>query len=221
MPVYGAASSGYGAVVSFFEPRPPQPDVSAVVPTGWAPPAWDRPSEAILGAPVGINALVAKTDRVAVALGHFEAYPNGFTFHLIIQGNPMAPRPVIADPSTRMLMMGAPGPHRGARLGLEFADGQRAAEGQGFQLMHSSDGKDEQGIPTSPVLMPRGGSGGTDRFAMRYWSFPLPPSGSMKVFIEWEDVGIPETMVEIDADAIRDAASRAVVLWDSPPPTAD
>lgn len=189
-------------------------------PTGWAPPLWDRPSEAIMGTSVGISALVAKSDRVAVALGHFEAYPNGFTFQLIIRGNPMAPRPGdLTRPGAMMLRAGPPGMQRGPRLGLEFSDGQRVVEGHGFELMRSQDGKDDQGIPTSPVLMPRGGGGGSDHFAMRYWSFPLPPSGSIKVFIEWEDLGIPETMVEIDADAIRDAASRAVVLWEGPPTT--
>ena len=196
--------------------------MSVELPTGWAPPLWDRPSEATMGAPVAINALLAKSDRVAVAVGHFEAYPNGFTFELIIQGNPMAPRPgSMMHPGSAMLRMGPPGVHRGPRVGLEFADGKRAVEGHGFELMRSPDGKDDQGIPKSPVLMPRGGGGGTDRYAMRYWSFPLPPPGAMKVFIEWEDLGIPETMVEIDADAIRDAASRAVVLWGSPPATAD
>jgi hypothetical protein len=63
----------------FFEPLPPEPDPSVPVPTGWVPPAWDRPSEAILGAPVAINALLAKSDDLALAFDHVEAYPNGFS----------------------------------------------------------------------------------------------------------------------------------------------
>ena len=69
MPVYRAATGGWGLGVSFFEPRPPQPDMSVEQPTGRAPHLWDRPSEAIMGAPVGISALVARSDRLAVALG--------------------------------------------------------------------------------------------------------------------------------------------------------
>lgn len=204
------------AAMSFFDPLPPQPDPNVERATGWAPPLWDRPSEAIMGAPVGTNALLARTDRVAVSVGHFEAYPNGFTFELIIRGNPMSPRPGGGSPGSSMIMMGPPHVSRGPRLGLELADGQRAVGGQGFELMRSAEDKDEQGIPTSPVLMPRGGGGGGDSYAMRYWSFPLPPVGPLKVFIEWEDFGIPETMVELDATPIRDASSRAIVLWEAP-----
>ena len=57
----------------FFEPLPPEPDSSVPVPTGWVPPAWDRPSEAILGAPVPVNELLAKTEELAVAFSHVDA----------------------------------------------------------------------------------------------------------------------------------------------------
>ena len=102
----------------FFDPLPPLPEPQEQ-PTGWRPPLWDRPSEAILGAPVPINALLAKTERVAVALANVSAYPNGFAFDLVIIGNPMTPRPDVAPDG----VMGGPGMRRGPRVGFEFADG--------------------------------------------------------------------------------------------------
>jgi hypothetical protein len=197
----------------FFEPLPPRPEPSTQ-PTGWRPPLWDRPSEAIMGAPVALAALLAKTERLAVAVGHFAAYPNGFTFHLTINGNPMTPR----DPMRHGVMMGPPGMRRGPRVGFEFADGSRAPEGgplpfQG-QLMRAHAGRDDSGIPTTPVLMSLGGGGGTDGYAMRFWCFPLPPAGPMRVYLEWADADIAETMLTLDATAIVDAAPNAITLWE-------
>jgi hypothetical protein len=177
---------------------------------------WDRPSEAILGAPVAVCALLAKTDRVAVALANVAAYPNGFAFDLVIIGNPMTPR----DPGAhgRGMIMGGPGMRRGPRVGLEFADGTRVAEGvpmpfTGHMLTITAQ-KDPQGIPTTPILVSRGGGGGSDRFQMGFWCFPLPTPGPMHLYLEWQDADIPETVVTLDATGIVDAAADAVTLWE-------
>jgi hypothetical protein len=198
----------------FFDPLPPLPEPQEQ-PTGWRPPLWDRPSEAILGAPVPINALLAKTGRVAVALANVSAYPNGFAFDLVIIGNPMTPR----DPmSHRMGMMGGPGMRRGPRVGFEFADGTRVAEGGPMpfpgHVMTLTAQKDPQGIPTTPILVSRGGGGGSDRYSMGFWCFPLPAPGPMNVYVEWDDAEIPETMVTLDATSITQLAPSAVTLWD-------
>jgi hypothetical protein len=42
---------------------------------------------------------------------------------------------------------------------------------------------------------------------------PLPPPGDLRLHYEWERRGIPEGVVTLDADLIRDAAARAIVLW--------
>lgn len=199
----------------FFEPLPPLPE-PLEQPAGWRPPLWDRPSEAILGAPVAIGALLAKTERVAVALANVSAYPNGFAFNLVIIGNPMTPR----DPmSHRMGIMGGPGMRRGPRVGFEFSDGTRVAEGGPMpfpgHVMTLTAHKDAQGIPTQPILVSHGGGGGSDRFSMGFWCFPLPSPGPMSVYLEWEDAGISETVVTFDAAAIVDAAPNSVTLWEA------
>jgi hypothetical protein len=73
--------------------------------------------------------------------------------------------------------------------------------------------KDPQGVPTTPFLTSRGGGGGSDHFAMRFWCFPLPPPGPMHVYVEWADADIAETMVTLDATSIINAAPNAVTLW--------
>jgi len=202
--------------VTFFEPLPPAPDPTEPQPTGWVPPLWDRPSEALLGVLLPMSTLLAKTDDIAVALGDVTAYPNGFTFNVEILGNPMAPRP-----SHQHGMFHYPGlRERGPRIGFAFADGSRASDHaprpSGGQMMVMI-GKDDEGVPTTPVLVPRGGGGGGHHYSMRYWCFPLPPPGTMDLYLEWADVGIHETKVTLDADAVREAATRVVTLWEYEP----
>ena len=204
--------------MTFFEPLPPMPDLGEAQPTGWRPPVWDRPSEATLGAVVPMSVLLAKTDRVAVALGDVVAYPNGFTFNIVIIGNPMTPRP---PDQYGMFPMGRGGPNRGPRIGFEFADGARASDtsprpSAGTMMMIRAQ-RDEQGIPTTPVLTPQGGGGGSNNYQMRYWCFPLPPPGALDLYLEWVDHDIPETKVTLDADAIRAAAANAIILWEPEP----
>lgn len=209
----------------FFEPLPPLPEPAAEQPTGWVPPLWDRPSEATTGAPVPMVAVLGKSDRVALVLTNVDAYPNGFTFDLLIQRNPMAPRR--PDEVMPHWMMGPPHLRRGPRIGFEFADGRRVTEqgpmpfaGRSLIARAGSTGPADEGIPTGPILLSRGGGGGGhDRFAMGFWSFPLPPAGPMTVYAEWTSVGIEETGSVVDASLIVDAAERAVVLWEPPAPT--
>ena len=223
----------------FFDPLPPEPPLSSSPqPTGWRPPAWDRPSEALLGAVVPTAIVLAKNDELALLLDDLHAYPNGFSFVLAIQRNPMAPR-VMDGPMS--MGMGHPMHRRGPRLRLEFPDGARVHDpwhrpggplgflpGRGVtQTAMLSTGRgapgptnpfgvptDELGIPTVPVLLPRGGGGGGERFTIGYWCFPLPPAGTVDVYVEWADQDIAETSAPLDATLIRDASERVVELWE-------
>jgi len=72
--------------------------------------------------------------------------------------------------------------------------------------------------PDGPILMPNGGGGGSgapDSVAMRpgYWLWPLPPAGALRAWCEWPALEIPLSSLELDADAIHDAARRALPLW--------
>jgi hypothetical protein len=52
---------------------------------------------------------------------------------------------------------------------------------------------------------------------MRFWCSPLPPAGQLVVYVEWSKAGIPESAAVVDADPIREAAERCIVLWDASP----
>lgn len=194
----------------------------------------------MLGAAVPATLLLARNDEVALALDELRAYPNGFTCTLVILRNPMAPRPPMEQ--HRPMPM-HPMTARGPRLGFAFSDGSRARvdrppfapppPGSGgaqsvAQLTARAEDRghrpanplgvptDDDGIPLQPVLLPRGGGGSGDRFAMRFWCFPLPPPGPMTIHADWPDQGFEEVTVSFDADRIRAAADDAVTLWTSP-----
>jgi hypothetical protein len=215
----------------FFEPLPPPPPEPAPdQPTGWRPPVWDRPSEALLGAPVDVSMLLGRNERVAIAVDTVRAYPNGFEFALAILRNPLLARDPMGYP-----FMGHPRAPRGPRIGFEFSDGTQVRVGGprvGFpgagastqMLMATGPGVranpfgvpvDTYGVPVEPVLLPRGGGGGGDRYDMRFWCFPLPPPGPMKVFAEWFDEGIDESAIQIDAGTILAAVPRVVTVWET------
>jgi hypothetical protein len=236
----GTSARGYRRRMPFFDPLPPElPQPAPDQPSGWRPPLWDRPSEALLGAPVGAVLLLAKTEQVAIAIDNIHAYPNGFGFSLAILSNPMMAR----DPSAPGPMgFGHPLGHRGPRIGFEFSDGSRAQEGGpsplGFpsgvvstEMLVAQSASEPQngllnpfgfrtgadGMPTEPVLMSRGGGGSGERFEMRMWCYPLPPLGRMTIFVEWADQGIDETAVPFDAETIHEAVPRVITIWESEP----
>lgn len=46
------------------------------------------------------------------------------------------------------------------------------------------------------------------------WLWPLPSPGPLRIYVEWPALHIALTHVELDADAIREAAGRSQGLWD-------
>ena len=65
------------------------------------------------------------------------------------------------------------------------------------------------------MLAPLNGVGTTARFDQRFWVRPLPPPGPVGLIVEWKTRGIAETRVEIPAEAIIEAASRATRIWET------
>jgi hypothetical protein len=194
----------------FFEPLPPEPEPATRAFREWAPPAWDRPSEAALGRVVPVTHVVGRGENVALAIDSLHVFPTGFVIDLKVLLNP---RLELAH-SMFMAMR-----HRLPRLGVEFSDGRRAGSGDPSNVAFATilqargSSKDDDGIPTEPIMRMTGGGGGGHVFASGIWVFPLPPPGELKVFAEWERVGIPETAMVLDADEIRAAAGEAVTVW--------
>jgi hypothetical protein len=194
--------------MSFFEPFPPPP------PPGehrWAPPAWDRPSEGTLPAIVPVGEIVHRGDVVVVEIDHLRVYPNGFTINVVILMNPHL------DPSTAGRILrgdgGPPAEHRFPRIGVRFADGRTAGREAGFPGSFDVP-KDEQGIPTVPVLRMVGGGGGSGGYHYRVWVFPLPPAGPVELHVSLPSADPSESKIVIDGAEIRAAAERATIVWD-------
>ena len=79
------------------------------------------------------------------------------------------------------------------------------------------------------VFHPGGGSGGESSIDQSWWLSPLPPEGPLRLVVRCPELGVPETVVELDGTAIRRAGGSALVLWPwqphadrpEPPPPAD
>lgn len=156
-------------------------------------------------ATVAVDALVYRSDDVAVSVEHLKVYPNGFTINLLILMNPHT-----ADRQIGMMRGG--GIHRMPRVGVRFSDGKSAGQSTAFRG-GGAMAKDDQGIPTEPILGMAGGGGGTGGWHFGIWVFPLPPDGPLEIFVGLPPAGLDETSVTVDGALVREAASRADVLW--------
>ena len=185
---------------------------------GWSaiPPAWIGPPSAELGWAVPLSLVVARSQRAVVALRHATAYSTGVVLDVVAYGRGLSRREANRLMHERHLYPEDEEPSPGfLRLGFELADGSRASNLGTRRPPASLD--DE---PRGPVLMQIGGSGGSAdehsvAFDERYWLWPLPPSGSLRVDVEWPALGIELSSAEVDADVLLDAARRSRALWES------
>jgi hypothetical protein len=179
----------------------------------WTPPEWFGPPEAELGVTVPLSRVVARSDRSVIALRSATAYSSGAVFDLVALGRGLSRRD-----ANRLFheqhLTGAEDEPTDAflRVGFELSDGGRISN-LGRRPHFETDAE-----PDGPVLNPVGGGGGsagTGGFSMNYgyWLWPLPPPGPLRLFVEWPALDIALTHVELHAEAIREAASRAQALW--------
>ncbi len=59
--------------------------------------------------------------------------------------------------------------------------------------------------PEPPLLLTRRGGGDGRRWDQTYWVWGPPPNGPVGVVVEWPAEGVPETRVDVDGAAIRQA----------------
>jgi hypothetical protein len=196
--------------VSFFD-RP-----ASVARTKLVQAVWHRQRTEVLPGVAPVALLLAQTDNTVVALTDVRGYPNGFVFLLRLRWGLVADQD--DQPPWPVPMLGSPDPLRGdpfpdelLRFGVEFADGRRVTNMDGYPYVP------EELPPDQPVLIEGGGlgseGGGLGRGA--YWDLdqavqPLPPPGPLAFVCAWPGRGIPEARVEIDAGLILDAAAAAV-----------
>ena len=163
-----------------------------------APSPWDPPQTQFPGI-VPINSLLFdQSDRAAIAITGIFAYTNGFPFSV-----------------TRLIRQRTPGwdedsepgepfaAHRSFEIRLQLSDGRTVTAGRPPAIPE----------PAEPFLRPTGGGGSSHFNQLRWWAWPLPPSGSLEFICQWPTLGISETRVGIDAELILSAARHSVQIW--------
>lgn len=166
----------------------------------------------VIGEPVPLSLILARTPKVGINVRHLTAYPTGFEFYAVVHcqldGDAWDPMHGLEGYRGRH---GATSGDEMAdeilRLGVQFADGSKATN-LGPPMVGPADER-----PKGPILMHHGGYGGGNIVEQGYWVWPLPPPGPLAFVCEWPKYGIALTRQEIDANLIRDAATRAFELW--------
>lgn len=185
-------------------PRPPQPQL----PEWFVPPALELP------AVVPLEAILAQTDRVTLAVESARVFGNGAT--LEIRGVRRRTDETDREWDTLARDRGGIG-HRAfddptsLRFGILYPDGRKAL----------TDAQPPWPSPesTAPpaVLRQVGGSGsGGERertILLSLWLWPLPEPGPHRLVAEWQAAGIPESWWEFDGAPLHAAARRARPYW--------
>jgi hypothetical protein len=195
-------------------------------------PPWLGAPRGTLPGVVALEFVLARTTQVAVCVTRVGAYPSGFELELVTMAGDETEE---LDPllfhgrrlrgrHQRESEQGIP--DEMLRFGVEFADGAKATNTADQQLARLAGGtshvssatkpsKGEQ-TPAGPVLHTGSGGGGGGHWRQNIWIWPLPPPGRLTFVCQWPEASIALTRHDVDAQLIRDAATRSqAVLTDA------
>jgi hypothetical protein len=168
-------------------------------------------------ATVAWNAVLFDSADVIAFVPALRVYPSGFHFTITALLRPRA-----SEQAARGFAdSGVVGPEAvgrpvgGLRIGVQFADGGRAA------LQRNASRPQPRTTATSLPLI--GNDRRTSDDGIFEWGIHvggIPKDGSVQLYHQWLELDIPEAYTLIDGDALRSAAARAVELW-PPEPSAD
>jgi len=176
----------------------------------------DEPRAAYVGGVVPVTAIIARTATAAVAVRGIVAYPDGFELHLaawVRRQRRSAPRRGRAN--WGLILLDASElddndtlPAEFLRFGIQFPDGASITNLDTRPWDLSPDATEP------PHGMEPSSGGGSDSFyEQEWWVWPLPDEGALTFICEWPAHDIAETRYEIDANDIRQAATRAQPIW--------
>jgi hypothetical protein len=180
-------------------------------------PAWATESERTVPVDVPFDRVLINTSDLVVFIAAVHVYPSGFSFTLSSQLRPAASAEV-EDIYAEDLTHGFNRPVRGEqaerslRLGVQFADGRKTALHANLRWPADPSARRDE-PPRMRVGRISSDSGKGDH---EISVVGLPGEGDVTLFYQWLGLGVPEGSVELDGDALRSAAARAVVLWDNP-----
>ena len=154
----------------------------------YVPPWLQTPRGATPGV-LALELLLARTEKVAVAIPRLYGYLEGFEIELHVvsgaDGRELDTRLDRASQAGR-LQPDAHGrlPAEMLRLAVQFADGSSVTNVTPLA-------RDPTRKPDSPVMHAQGGGGGAGNWRQRLWVWPLPPPGRLTFICEWPALGIP------------------------------
>ena len=185
----------------FFEaplPQPEEPEESrqfANVP--WAPPIN------VVPALVPIEVDVVATDDVVIRVMDVRAYDRGMLLRV----------ETWVQPDSAIRAQDRHGMPEEPQVGLLLGNGTKLGAGDPG---HSPDvGPDEPGSIAAPLFITAGGGTGELSVTQTFWVTPLPDGGA-ELVVAWKALDVPETFVQLDLDAVREASTRAKELWPLP-----
>jgi hypothetical protein len=156
-----------------------------------------------LGGAVAVELLVAKTADVAVVVRHVCAYPEGFSFALVIRLR--RPDPALPE-ATRTLHFN---PRRANRqspehvyLRIELAGGQVLT--LPYEGLHAGE----------PALRACAASTTPACFSGEFAAPVLPSSGNVAFVCDWARYGLSGARATVPASRLAKAAARAKPLWE-------
>lgn len=160
-----------------------------------------------MGVAAGLRSTIVSDENRAVVLVDCVGYSNGFEFTISYRSRDPIPRGLLGIEADREIS-----------VRIEYSNGRSSTSrdrvGEGIRAYYQAavEGKVPQ-LPAGPVVVPQRGGGGGNRYEWRYWCWPLPPDGPIKVTAEWRAAGIGPATVEIDATPIRRAGLSSTQLW--------
>lgn len=185
----------------FFEPPPPPEDERATART-FANHPWSPPIN-VVPVVVPVHTDVVATASVVIRVADIAAHDRGML--VTLEG--------WLHPDVASVTVGNYGMHEMPRVGLLLEDGTRLGAGDPG---HSPDvGPAESGTPERPGFVMSGGSSGELRLSQSFWVHPIPDAGA-ELVVAWEVLGVPETYLQLDLDAVRAASAGARELWPLP-----
>jgi hypothetical protein len=175
-------------------------------------PAWLGPPGDSFGVVVPLHLVLVRTADLAVAIPGATAYGNGFSFDLAIRRAVAEDEPFEMERALYWFRREGPPPPEVLRVGVQFADGQKATNLDNW-WDDSSLHDPQQAPPPGPVLHLHGGGGGERVWDQSCWVWPLPPDGPLTFVVEWPAHGVPLTQARVEAAMIRQAATQDERLW--------
>jgi hypothetical protein len=203
-----------GFFASFPPPEPPKR------PRRPLRPPWRGPERKVVPCALAVDAVLLRNATKALYVNGFDVYPYGFAFLV----NTLLRESAVGEVRSRSFLRTAnpfdglsprggepPAPQeieRAFRIGVRFADGRSAeVEGRGGW-------RDGTRPPEPPSVGMTSGHGSEGEWTQGLWVWGIPEAGDVEVVYRWPAEQVADSSLTLDGDLLRDAAARAVTLWD-------